>query len=199
MPFVPGSEGRQGAERGSSLVHDEAADQVAEYYANHLARSVSMQVGAYAALLRYGEAARAVLPRFAFDFAEPISLEKLIDLMDRKFPISRRALYARYGVPEPSDDDDAFVMDGGPCGSRGDGTTASARIRTAGDVATLSFPAKDEDRVRQALQTYLRDQAIQERFAVLRSEGATVDEALGVLDEEYPLSRSRIRSIVYKK
>ena len=32
--------------------------------------------------------------------------------VDRKIPVSRSELYSSYGLPEPKDEDDAFVMEG---------------------------------------------------------------------------------------
>ena len=40
---------------------------------------------------------------------EDIELDKLLDLMDRGFPVSKRAVYERYNVPAPEDEEDAFI------------------------------------------------------------------------------------------
>ena len=191
------SEGKQGAERGDTSVHDDAANAVAEYYGRQLAESITKQLVAYTALLRYGEVARPVLPCFVFDFEGVLSLDRLLKLMEHGVPVSKRAIYGAYKAPEPSGDDDVFVSLKASPGAPEEQRRAQARLQRSGDVATLEFPAEDEDIVRAKLETYLRDQEIKARFSRLREDGASVDAAFDQLKEEYPLSRSRIRDIVY--
>jgi phage gp29-like protein len=40
---------------------------------------------------------------------EDIDVDKLLDLIDKGFPVSRSAIYERYGVPAPKDEKDVFV------------------------------------------------------------------------------------------
>ena len=39
------------------------------------------------------------------------SFEQVMQAIDRKIPISKSALYSQYALPEPIDDDDAFVRE----------------------------------------------------------------------------------------
>ena len=48
-----------------------------------------------------------------FGYSEAVT-EDVMKAIDRKFPVSKSALYSYYGVPEPKDEDDAFIM---PTGS----------------------------------------------------------------------------------
>jgi phage gp29-like protein len=47
--------------------------------------------------------------KIRFTFKEDLELDKVIDLIDRGFPVSKTALYERYGVPKPTSEEDAFV------------------------------------------------------------------------------------------
>ena len=48
-------------------------------------------------------------PQIRFDLEDHTTWEELIQAIDRGIPVSKQSLYTRYGVPEPADDDDAFV------------------------------------------------------------------------------------------
>jgi phage gp29-like protein len=47
--------------------------------------------------------------KIRFTFKEDLELDKVIALIDRGFPVSKTALYERYGVPKPTSEEDAFV------------------------------------------------------------------------------------------
>ena len=47
--------------------------------------------------------------KITLTFKEDLELDKLLQLIDKGFPISRTALYERYGVPKPADEEDVFV------------------------------------------------------------------------------------------
>ena len=196
------SEGKTGAERGDTSVHDRTADRVAQHYAKQIAESVTMTVGAYAALLRFGERARAVLPRFTFDFDEPLTLAmilKVIETTEGQLPVSLRALYSRYGVPEPGDEEDAFTMNAAV--GRPPVSEPPPGLSRSGAVSTLSFPAEDEPLVRRKLFTYLRDREIKARFEALRDDGATWEEALDALagKNRWNLARDTYRNILSRR
>ena len=59
--------------------------------------------------LNFGEAEKP--PLFQFDIERKASFEQIMQAVDRKIPVSRSELYSSYGLPEPKDDDDAFVME----------------------------------------------------------------------------------------
>ena len=63
-------------------------------------------------------------PIVSFDLDDHASWDEVCDAIDRNIPVSKSALYDRYGLPEPSDEDDAFVAPPGtPKGlSLSDGT-----------------------------------------------------------------------------
>ena len=60
--------------------------------------------------LNFGEAEKS--PLFQFDIERKASFEQIMQAVDRKIPVSRSELYSSYGLPEPKDEDDAFVMEG---------------------------------------------------------------------------------------
>ena len=181
-------EGRQGAERGDTSEHDDTADRVAEWYGLQMSETVTMTAVAYAVLLKYGERARAVLPRFWLNFEGKTPKKDVLDFMDRGVPVSLGSLYSDFGVPEPSGEDDVFI----------------ARARQAvgrtdeGATATLSFPAKDREEVESRLYTYFRNKEIRQAFRQHRKDGATWDEALDRLeeDERWQLARKTLKNIV---
>ncbi len=47
--------------------------------------------------------------RIKFNLKDDIELDKLLDLIDKGFPVSKSAIYERYGVPEPEDEKDVFI------------------------------------------------------------------------------------------
>ena len=59
--------------------------------------------------LNFGEAENP--PLFQFDIERKASFEQIMQAVDRKIPVSRSELYSSYGLPEPKDDDDAFIKE----------------------------------------------------------------------------------------
>lgn len=59
--------------------------------------------------LNFGDGTPA--PQFAFDVERRASFEQIMQAIDRRIPLSRSALYSYYALPEPADDDDAFIND----------------------------------------------------------------------------------------
>lgn len=56
-------------------------------------------------------------PRIQFDFRVQASWDQVVQAMDRAVPVSRAALYERYGIPKPTSEEDAFLKpSGGPLG-----------------------------------------------------------------------------------
>jgi len=47
--------------------------------------------------------------RIRFIFKEELEFDKLVELIDRGLPVSKTALYERYGIPAPADEEDVFV------------------------------------------------------------------------------------------
>ena len=50
-------------------------------------------------------------PLFQFDIERKASFEQIMQAVDRKIPVSRSELYSSYGLPEPKDDDGAFIKE----------------------------------------------------------------------------------------
>lgn len=48
-------------------------------------------------------------PRGGFDLSNRATFEEVMNAIERGVPVSRRLLYDRYGLPEPSDEEDAFI------------------------------------------------------------------------------------------
>ena len=47
--------------------------------------------------------------KIRFNFKEDLELDKVLALIDRGFPVSKTALYERYGVPKPTSEEDSFI------------------------------------------------------------------------------------------
>jgi phage gp29-like protein len=52
---------------------------------------------------------QVVSPRIQFDFREPASWQQLVEAVDRNIPVSKSAIYERYGIPEPVNAEDEFI------------------------------------------------------------------------------------------
>jgi hypothetical protein len=74
-------------------------------------QSVLQQIIDWTVELNFGEDAKAPLIQYAVD--RRASFEEVMKAIDHRIPVSKSALYSYYGVPEPSDDDDAFIMENG--------------------------------------------------------------------------------------
>jgi len=47
--------------------------------------------------------------KIRFNFKGDLELDKVLALIDRGFPVSKTALYERYGVPKPTSEEDVFI------------------------------------------------------------------------------------------
>jgi phage gp29-like protein len=52
---------------------------------------------------------QAVSPRIQFDLKEHASWQQLVEAVDRNIPVSKSAIYERYGIPEPANAEDEFI------------------------------------------------------------------------------------------
>lgn len=50
-------------------------------------------------------------PQLQFDVDKKASFDQVMQAIDRKIPVSKSALYSQYALPEPLDDDDAFIRE----------------------------------------------------------------------------------------
>ncbi|HFC96855.1 MAG TPA: DUF935 family protein [Thermosulfurimonas dismutans] len=97
-------------ERGAyahGRVHLEVLEALVQKDARALENTLNRTLVRWIAELNFGREAPA--PRFRFDFEPVADWEKIKDALDRGVPVSRRALYMVYNLPEPEDDEDAFV------------------------------------------------------------------------------------------
>lgn len=74
-------------------------------------QSVLQKIIDWTVELNFGSEVAA--PQIMFDVDRRASFDDVMKAIDRKFPVSKSALYSYYGVPEPKDEDDSFVMPGG--------------------------------------------------------------------------------------
>ena len=50
-------------------------------------------------------------PLIQFDVDRKASFDQVMQAIDRKIPVSKSALYSQYALPEPIDEDDAFIRE----------------------------------------------------------------------------------------
>lgn len=74
-------------------------------------QSVLQQIIDWTVELNYGADAKAPQIQYAVD--RRASFDEVMKAVDHKIPVSKSALYSYYGVPEPKDEDDSFVMNDG--------------------------------------------------------------------------------------
>ncbi|MEL5718243.1 MAG: hypothetical protein P1P66_05830, partial [Treponema pedis] len=54
----------------------------------------------------------AIPPKGEFDLQSYASFNEIIQAVQNKIPVSKEALYTRYKLPRPKDDDDIFILEG---------------------------------------------------------------------------------------
>lgn len=59
--------------------------------------------------LNFGENVPA--PQIQFDVEKRATFDQIMKAIEKKIPVSKSALYSYYALPEPTDDDDSFVME----------------------------------------------------------------------------------------
>lgn len=156
--------------------------------------------------LNYGP--EEVAPRARFDLADYASWEMVCDAMDRSVPVSRSALYDRYGLPEPGDPDDSFVkpdgeldMTGGipaprdaaivPAAKTADvqatalnGAQVSSLVDLAAQVAQKTLPVDTAKAIARASFPLVKQEVIEDMFSPL--------EGLALSDSSKKKARSLI-------
>lgn len=90
-------------------IHENALKELIKKDANALASTLTRTLCKWVAELRFGVGVPG--PEFKFDFFDVAPWESVRDAMDRGVPVSKRALYSTYNIPEPEGDDDAFVAE----------------------------------------------------------------------------------------
>lgn len=74
-------------------------------------QSVLQKIIDWTCELNFG--ADTVTPQIVFDVEKRATFDQVLQAIDRKIPVSRSALYSYYALPEPTDEDDAFVREDG--------------------------------------------------------------------------------------
>lgn len=75
--------------------------------------------------LNFGKGTPA--PQIVFDVERRASFEQVMQAVDRKIPLSRSALYSYYALPEPADENDAFINDSAGMMQLSDGHSAEKK------------------------------------------------------------------------
>lgn len=74
-------------------------------------QSVLQKIIDWTCELNFG--ADTATPQIVFDVEKRATFDQVLQAIDRKIPVSRSALYSYYALPEPTDEDDAFVREDG--------------------------------------------------------------------------------------
>ncbi len=96
-------------DRGSyalAKVHQDIFNMIVRRDTRMVARAVNTLIR-WIVKLNFGE--NTLPPEFRFDYTDLPGWEQVRDAIDRGIPVSRRALYNVYSLPEPEDDKDAFI------------------------------------------------------------------------------------------
>ena len=117
-----------------------------------------------------------------FDLEDHATWEQVRDAMDRGVAVSKSALYDRYGLPEPADDEDSFLKQDGsivtpPTGEPGvplvssdvqatalNGAQVASLIDLASQVAQKQLPIKTAKAIAKASFPLVKAEVIDEMF-----------------------------------
>ena len=97
-------------ERGAyahGRVHLEVLEGLVRRDAEALSNTLNRTLIRWIVELNFGP--QAPRPRFFLDLEPPADWERVREAIDRGFPVSKRALYTIYNLPEPDGEEDAFV------------------------------------------------------------------------------------------
>ncbi|HOV64913.1 MAG TPA: DUF935 family protein, partial [Spirochaetia bacterium] len=92
--------------RAQATVHEDTFKDSSKGECRELAPVLQMLVD-WVVELNFGPG--EAIPQVSFDLADYATWEQVRDAIDRGVPVSKQALYSRYGLPEPEDDEDSFV------------------------------------------------------------------------------------------
>jgi phage gp29-like protein len=98
------------SEKGSyslGQIHEKALKQLTYKDCNALSATLTRTLLKWITELRFGIGTPG--PEFKFDFFDAAPWESVRDAMDRGVPVSKRALYSTYNIPEPEGDEDIFI------------------------------------------------------------------------------------------
>lgn len=95
-----------------SQTHNQTKDIKTRRLARKLAHCISRTLIRWIVELNWGEG--VPLPRFSFDMEELPAFETLEKAINLGIPVSKRALYEKYNIPEPKDEEDTFIKASSP-------------------------------------------------------------------------------------
>lgn len=95
--------------RAQASVHEKILYGVVDSDARAIADTINQTLIPWLVELNFGKG--APFPLFEFDLAEETPWERIKEAIDRGIPLSKRALYQRYGLPEPEADEDVFLIE----------------------------------------------------------------------------------------
>jgi len=99
-------EGKYGT-RAQATVHENVLYEIVDADARALAETVNRTLIKWIVELNFGE--DAPCPVFEFDLSEETPWERIRDAIDRGIPLSKKALYQTYGLPQPESEEDMFI------------------------------------------------------------------------------------------
>ena len=92
--------------RAQATVHQGTFNDAVKLDCRDLAETLQLYID-WIVELNYGPDEPA--PKIQFDLDDYASWDQVRDAIDRSIPVSKQALYSRYGLPEPEDDADAYI------------------------------------------------------------------------------------------
>jgi len=96
--------------RAQAEVHRDVLSSVAKAECIEMAEVLQRLVD-WVVVLNFGP--EEVSPQVEFDLKEKATWQQVMEALDRGVPVSRDAIYGRYGIPEPVSEEDAFVRNAG--------------------------------------------------------------------------------------
>jgi len=90
-------------------VHAETLKRRGRKVAKALANTLNRTLVRWIVELNYGKDLLHLTPKLQFDFTEIPEWERIKDAIDRGVPISKKALYSTYNLPEPDGEEDVFI------------------------------------------------------------------------------------------
>ncbi len=88
-------------------VHSETLKKRGRKLSKSIANTLNQTLIKWIVELNFGK--DAPVPSFNFDFSEVAEWDQVKDAIDRGIPVSKKAIYQQYNVPEPEDDNDSFI------------------------------------------------------------------------------------------
>lgn len=75
-------------------------------------QSVLQKIIDWTVELNYGKEAKA--PQIVFDVEKRATFDQVMKAIEKKIPVSKSSLYSYYGLPEPKDEEDTFLIEDSP-------------------------------------------------------------------------------------